>query len=76
MTIAVYHEVSFTSLAVIWSFARDVVVRRLLAIAFMMTIDLMPNYLAGVGAGRMPEIIEMMQVDVGHISGSARLSGR
>ena len=34
------------------------------------------NYLAGVGAGRKPEFIEMMQVGVSHNSGSARLAGR
>jgi hypothetical protein len=37
---------------------------------------MMPNYLAGVGAGRMPEIIEMTQVGVRCGSGSARLAGR
>jgi hypothetical protein len=31
-----------------------------------------PNYLAGVGAGRTPEFIEMMQVDLDLKSGSAR----
>ena len=32
----------------------------------------MPNYLAGVGAGRTPEFIEMKQVVQGCWSGSAR----
>ncbi len=36
----------------------------------------MPNYLAGVGAGRSPEFIEMMQVGVSYKSDSARLMGR
>jgi len=35
-----------------------------------------PNYLAGVGAGRIPELIEMMQVGHDCRSGSARLVGR
>ena len=35
-----------------------------------------PNKLAGVGAGRMPEIIEMIQAGHGCWSGSARLAGR
>ena len=34
------------------------------------------NYLAGVGAGRTPEFIEMMLVGHGGRSGSARLVGR
>jgi hypothetical protein len=33
-------------------------------------------YLAGVGAGRIPEIIEMTQVGVSRRSGSTRHSGR
>lgn len=37
---------------------------------------MMPNYLAGVGAGRTPGFIAMMQVDHGCRSGSARLVGR
>jgi hypothetical protein len=36
----------------------------------------LPNPLAGVGAGRIPEIIEVIQVGVSHKSGSARLGGR
>lgn len=36
----------------------------------------MPNQLAGVGAVRTFEFIEMMQVGVSHKSGSARLCGR
>ena len=39
-------------------------------------ITIMPNYLAGVGAGRAPEFIEMKQVCVCDSSGSARLVGR
>ena len=39
-------------------------------------IDDTPNYLAGVGAGRTPEFIEMMQVGLSRKSGSARLVGR
>ena len=35
-----------------------------------------PNYFAGVAAGRLPEIIEMMQVGASRRSGSARLWGR
>ena len=35
-----------------------------------------PNHLAGVGAGRSPEFIEMMQVGLSHKSGSARFVGR
>jgi hypothetical protein len=35
-----------------------------------------PNYLAGVGAGWMPEFIEMMQAGHTCWSGSARLGGR
>ena len=35
-----------------------------------------PNYLAGVGAGRKPEFIKMMQVGVSRGSGSARLESR
>ena len=35
-----------------------------------------PTQLAGVGAGRTPEFIEMMQVGVSRNSGSARLAGR
>jgi len=35
-----------------------------------------PNYLAGAGAGRTPEFIEMKQVGHGCWSGSARLVGR
>ncbi len=35
-----------------------------------------PNYLAGIGAGRKPEFIEMMQVGVSLGSGSARLVWR
>jgi hypothetical protein len=34
------------------------------------------NPIAGVGAGRMPEFIEMKQVGVSHKSVSARLAGR
>ena len=34
------------------------------------------NYLAGVGAGRTPEFIEMMQVGASRGSGSAQLWGR
>jgi len=34
------------------------------------------NYLAGVVAGRTPQIIGMMQVGVSYTSGSARLAGR
>ena len=34
------------------------------------------NHLAGVGAGRAPDFIEMMQVGVSLKSGSARLVGR
>jgi hypothetical protein len=36
----------------------------------------MPNQFARTAAGRPPEFIEMMQVGVGHKSGSARLWGR
>ena len=39
-------------------------------------MNLMPNPIAGVGAGRMPEFIEMKQVGVSHKSVSARLAGR
>jgi hypothetical protein len=35
-----------------------------------------PNKIAGVAAGWTPEFIEMMQVGVSCISGSARLWGR
>jgi len=34
------------------------------------------NHLAGVGAGRTPEFIEMKQAGVSHSSASARLVGR
>ena len=37
---------------------------------------LLPNKLAGVGAGRTPEFIEMMQVGASRGSGSVRLAGR
>jgi len=37
---------------------------------------LLPNHIAGVGAGRTPEFIEMKQVGMSHKSGSARLVGR
>jgi hypothetical protein len=37
---------------------------------------MLPNPLAGVGAGRTPEFIEMMQVGFGHKSGSTRLGDR
>jgi hypothetical protein len=36
----------------------------------------MPNPFAGAAAGRVPELIEMMQVGMCHKSGSARLWGR
>jgi len=39
-------------------------------------MDVWPNQLAGVAAGRMPEFIEMMQAVENHKSGSARLVGR
>jgi hypothetical protein len=39
-------------------------------------IDQWPNKLAGVGAGRTPEVIEMMKVDVNHKPGLARLVKR
>ena len=42
----------------------------------MEDVTLLPNYLAGVGAGRTPEFIEMKQVGHGCWSGSARLAGR
>jgi len=41
-----------------------------------MIITEWPNYLTGVGAGRIPGFIEMMQVCLSHKSGSARLVGR
>ena len=41
-----------------------------------MVVDDTSNYLAGVGAGLVPEFIEMMQVGLSCWSGSARLGGR
>jgi len=35
-----------------------------------------PNHIAEVGAGRIPEFIEMKQVGPSHKFGSARLWGR
>ncbi len=37
---------------------------------------MLPNHIAGVGAGRTPQFIEVMQVGPKHKSGSARLVGR
>ena len=42
----------------------------------MMITNRQPNQLAGVGAGRKPEVIEMMQFRHSNRSGSARLAGR
>jgi hypothetical protein len=36
----------------------------------------MGDHVAGVGAGRVPEFIEMKRVGHGRCSGSARLGGR
>jgi hypothetical protein len=43
VTIVACHKVHFTCWAVIWSRARDVVVRRLHVIVFMMMIELIPK---------------------------------